>query len=165
VKGAAVSDRTQLRGFTFVELMMTLALMAVLALVAVPLAQLAVQREKEHALTASLVEIRAALDAYKRAADQGRIQVRLGESGYPKTLDDLVAGVPDIRSPTHANLYFLRRVPRDPFNTDATLDPADTWGKRAYASEPDDPREGADVFDVYSKSEKQGLNGITYNKW
>jgi general secretion pathway protein G len=155
----------RMRGFTFVELMMTLALMAVLALVAVPLAQLTVKREKEHELIAALVEIRAGIDAYKRAADQGRVQVRLGESGYPKTLRDLVAGVADIRSPTHANLYFLRRVPRDPFNTDADLDPADTWGKRSYASEPDDPREGADVFDVYSQSERPGLNGIAYRKW
>jgi general secretion pathway protein G len=160
-----MSTQMRMRGFTFVELMMTLALMAVLALVAVPLAQLTVQREREHELTAALVEIRAGIDAYKRAADQGRLQVRLGESGYPKSLDELVGGVADIRSPTHANLYFLRRIPRDPFNTDATLDAPATWGKRSYASEPDDPREGADVFDVYSQSEKVGLNGIPYRKW
>lgn len=153
------------RGFTFIELMMTLAVMGVLVLVAVPMAQVAVQRERERDLRVALAQIREALDAYKRAADQGRILVRLGESGYPKTLDELVEGVPDQRSPTKQNLYFLRSLPRDPMHPDPAAKPADTWVQRSYASPPDDPQEGADVFDVFSRSQAVGLNGVPYRLW
>jgi general secretion pathway protein G len=153
------------RGFTFIELMMTLAIMGVLVLVAVPMAQLTVQRQREHDLRIALAQIREGIDAYKRAADQGRVSVKLGESGYPKTLDDLVQGVPDLRSPTRKNLYFMRSLPRDPLNPDPLLPAAESWGLRSYASPPDDPASGDDVFDVYSRSEKKGLNGVPYNLW
>ncbi|AIY41401.1 putative secretion system X protein GspG-like [Collimonas arenae] len=152
-------------GFTFIELMMTLAIMGVLVLVAVPMAQISLQRDKEHELRRALIQIREGLDAYKRAADQGRIVVKIGESGYPKKLDELVEGVPDQRSPSRQNLYFLRSLPPDPMYQGATAKPAETWGLRSYASPPDDPNEGDDVFDVYSKSEKQGLNGVSYRQW
>jgi general secretion pathway protein G len=153
------------RGFTFIELMMTLAIMAVLAMVTVPMAQLAVQRAKERELRVALVQIREAIDAYKRAADQGRIVVRLGESGYPKTLAELVEGVPDQRSPTRKNMHFLRSLPRDPMNEDSGTPPVESWGLRSYSSPPEDPAEGDDVFDIYSKSNKQGLNGVPYRQW
>lgn len=153
------------RGFTFIELMMTLAIMGVLVLVAVPMAQLSVQREKERDLRLALAQIREALDAYKRAADQGRVMVRLGESGYPKTLDDLVEGVPDQRSPSRQKMYFMRSLPRDPMHPDPDRKAADTWAVRSYASPPDDPQSGEDVFDVYSSSEAVGLNGVPYKKW
>jgi general secretion pathway protein G len=153
------------RGFTFIELMMTLAIMGVLVLVAVPMAQVAVQREKERDLRLALAQIREGLDAYKRASDQGRVALKLGESGYPKTLADLAEGVPDQRSPTKQALYFLRALPRDPMHPDALLKATETWGLRSYASPPDDPQEGADVFDVFSKSTQVGLNGVPYRQW
>jgi general secretion pathway protein G len=153
------------RGFTFIELMITLAIMATLAMVAVPMAQVAVQREKERTLRAGLIEIREAIDAYKKAADGGRIKLGLGDSGYPKKLGDLVEGVPDERSTTRQNMYFLRRMPRDPFSTRGEQRAADTWAKRAYASPPDNPSEGSDVFDISSRSDLIGLNGVPLKQW
>ena len=155
----------RVRGFTFIELMITLAIMAVLVSVAVPMAQVAVQRQREHELRAALAQIREGLDAYKRAADQGRVAMKLGESGYPKSLDQLVEGVDDQRSPVKQKLYFLRRLPADPMHGDAASPAAATWGLRSYASPPTEPSEGDDVFDVYSLSDKVGLGGVPYRQW
>ncbi|RZT01888.1 general secretion pathway protein G [Duganella sp. CF402] len=153
------------RGFTLIELLVTLAILGLLSALVIPTAQVVVQRRQEQDLREALRDIRHALDAYKQAYDQGRITKTLAASGYPKTLELLAEGVPDLQSPRHTKIYFLRRVPRDPFNTDGTLADAQTWGKRSYASEPDQPREGEDVYDVYSLSEKSGLNGVPYKKW
>lgn len=153
------------RGFTFIELMMTLAIMATLAVVAVPMAQVAVQREKERSLRGALIEIREALEAYKRAADAGRIKVAATDSGYPKKLEELVEGVPDQRSPRKQAIYFLRKLPRDPFALRDELSAGETWAKRAYSSPPDNPSAGDDVFDVSSRSDKVGLNGIPLKQW
>lgn len=154
-----------MRGFTFIELLMTLAIMGVLAMVTVPMAQVAVQRNREHDLRLALAEIRQGLDAYKRAAEAGRIEVKVGESGYPKRLSALVEGVPDQRSPTRQPLYFLRALPRDPLHPDPGTPADQTWALRSYASPPDAPAEGDDVFDVRSRSELTGLNGVPYKKW
>lgn len=153
------------RGFTFIELMMTLAIMAVLAMVSLPLAEKAVQREKERELRVALAQIREAIDAYKRASDAGRIELKVGESGYPRSLDELVSGVPDQKHPNHRMIYFLRVLPADPTFPDSSAAPALTWGVRSYESSADEPRAGADVFDVYSLSSGVGGNGVPYRNW
>jgi general secretion pathway protein G len=153
------------RGFTLIELVITVAIVAVLASVALPLNELAVQRAKEQDLRRALRDIRDAIDAHKQAFDDGRIQKKIGESGYPKRLEDLVAGVEDQKSPKKERIYFLRRIPRDPLSDDGTKSPADTWGKRAYASPPDEPRDGDDVFDVFSLATGTGINGRPYREW
>ena len=147
------------RGFTLIELVITVAIVAILASVALPLNELVVQRAKEQDLRRSLREIRAALDAYKQASDEGRILKRIGESGYPKRLEDLVEGVEDQKSPKRERIYFLRRIPPDPLTAEGK------WALRAYASPPDDPREGEDVFDVFTTSSAKGINGRLYREW
>ena len=152
-------------GFTLIELLISLAVIAVIATMALPVAQMEVQRMNEITLQRDLQEIRAGLDSYRLAYDGGRIIHTVGASGYPPTLDVLVTGVEDARDPAKHKIYFLRNIPRDPFSTDNSLSNVDTWGKRSYMSEPDSPSEGADVFDVYSLSAATGLNGILYKKW
>jgi general secretion pathway protein G len=153
------------RGFTLIELLVTAAIVAVLAGVALPLAELTVKRSRENELRTALREIRNAIDAYKQAVDDGRIARKADESGYPPSLEVLVAGVEDQRSAKKTRIHFLRRIPREPMHADTSVDAAQTWGLRSYDSAPDDPREGRDVFDVYSRSERVGLNGIEYRQW
>ncbi len=154
-------------GFSYIEIVITVAILALLATAAVPAVELAVTRHKEAQLRQALREIRGAIDAYKQASDEGRIPREAGESGYPRRLEDLESGVVDAQDAGRKSIYFLRRLPRDPMHP-ATDDPtpaAQTWGKRSYGSPPDAPREGEDVFDVYSLNTAKGLNGIPYNQW
>jgi prepilin-type N-terminal cleavage/methylation domain-containing protein len=152
-------------GFTLIELLVTLAVLALLGTLVVPVAQVAVQRQHEQELRRSLREIRQAIDAYKRASDEGRIAKAAGATGYPPRLELLAEGVRDLRSPKQAKIYFMRRLPRDPFGSDPEFADAQTWGKRSYASEPEEPKEGDDVYDVYSLSPKLGLGGVPYSRW
>ncbi|WP_233805066.1 type II secretion system protein [Paraburkholderia sp. HP33-1] len=174
------------RGFTLIELVVTLALVGILALAVVPFSQLIVQREKEQQLSAALREIRTALDAYKEASDVGLIDREADASGYPPSLTVLVDGVKNAKDPKGGLLMFLRRVPRDPFFAgDPDTPPEDTWNVRAFGEAPahadasgtDSDTDssssdssgpdvaGKDVFDVTSKSDRVGINGIPYRLW
>jgi len=153
------------RGFTLIELVITLAIIGLLATAAMPLAQLVAKREKEAELRQALREIRTAIDAYKEASRGGHIKLELGASGYPPDLKSLYMGIEDQMSEKKVNLYFIRRVPRDPFFPDGTVAAEDSWGLRSYESPPDDPQPGDDVYDVYSHSAVKGLNGVAYNQW
>jgi len=154
-----------IRGFTLIELVITVAILGLLTSAAMPLAKMAAQRSNEADLRIALREIRTAIDAYKLAADQGRVEVKLGESGYPHSLQVLVDGVEDARSEAKIRIYFLRHIPRDPFFPDATVSAADTWGLRSYESPPDSPQPGDDVYDVYPLTNEVGINGVAYREW
>jgi general secretion pathway protein G len=149
------------RGFSLVELMVTLALMGVLATAVVPLLEVAAQRGRERELRQALWEIRDAIDAHKRAADGGLIE-KVGE-GYPRTLQTLVDGVPAL-SGGGGKRYFLRRLPRDPFASDKAA-PEQSWGLRSYRSSPQRPEPGDDVFDVFSRSDRTALDGTLVKHW
>jgi general secretion pathway protein G len=154
-----------MKGFTLIELLIAVAVVAMLASVAMPLNELVVQRAKEQELRRALRELRDGIDAYKQAADEGRVAKRPGESGYPRRLQDLVSGVEDEKNPKRARIHFLRRIPRDPFAEDNQVAAAESWGIRSYASPPEAPRDGEDVFDVFSLSNARGLNGRPYKDW
>ena len=153
------------RGFTLVEMVMTVAIVGVLASAAMPLASLVSQRSKEQELRQSLLQIREAIDAYRRDSDAGRIAKGATDSGYPKSLKDLTEGVVDQTSQKKKRIIYLRRLPRDPLVTDPSVSAAETWGLRSYDSPPEEPSPGNDVFDVYSLNKGVGLNGIPYSKW
>lgn len=152
------------RGFTLIEMLVVLTVMSVLAWAALPMAEMAHKRAKERELRSALATIRGALDDFKRAYDEGRITLKSGASGFPSSLQALVEGVEDAKSPRRAKLYFLRSVPRDPFS-DGTVPAEQTWALRSYASPPDTPRPGDDVYDVHSTSADIGLNGVAYRQW
>jgi general secretion pathway protein G len=153
------------RGFTLIELVIVIAIVSLLATVGMPLAKMATQRVKEAELREALRELRIGIDAYKRAAEQGRVMVEPDASGYPATLQVLVDGVDDARDPNKAKIYFMRHLPRDPFYPDSAAPPAESWGLRSYKSPPSDPQPGDDVYDVYTFAKGVGLNGVPYREW
>lgn len=157
--------RLRLAGFTLIELVVTLALVGLLALVSVPLFEITSTRLREQELRAALREIRAALDAYRTAAEAGVVAKGAADSGYPPSLEALTEGVESPKSLNGRRVVFLRRVPRDPFAPDPSLAPSQQWATRSYGSPVDDPQPGPDVYDVASRSRRIGLNGVAYKEW
>ncbi len=146
-------------GFSLVELIITVTLVAILAGLAIPLARNSIVRQREVELRRGLREMRVAIDRYKEASDLGLIQVTLGTEGYPDSLEILVEGVDQIGQ-VDRKLKFLRRIPIDPM-TNST-----EWGLRAYQDDPESASWGGDnVFDVYTKSIGVALDGTDYKNW
>jgi general secretion pathway protein G len=147
------------RGFTLIELIVTVTIIAILVGMAIPLARNSIKRQKERDLREALHEMREAIDKYKDASDKGQIQVTIDGGGYPAKLQDLVDGVPQLGQ-VDKKLKFLRRVPIDPM-TNST-----DWGLRSYQ---DDPKStswgGQNVFDVYTTSEGIAMDGTKYSEW
>jgi general secretion pathway protein G len=158
----SLSSRTSLSplgreaGLTLIELIVTVAILGLLASAAVPLARWNVKRVKERELHSDLWEMRRAIDAYKDAAEKGGIQTKVDSDNYPPDLDTLVKGV-EVKG---KKVRFLRRVPIDPMTNKPD------WGLRSEQDDPDsDSFGGQNVFDVYSKSQGTALNGTKYAEW
>jgi general secretion pathway protein G len=143
-------------GFTMVELVVAIAVIAILAGAAVPLARNVIKREKERQLRRALWEMRDAIDRYKDAADRNAFQQKVGTEGYPPDLETLVKGV----DANGKKLKFLRKIPVDPMTNDTE------WGMRSMQDDPDSTSWGGqNVFDVYTKSQGSGLDGTKYAEW
>ena len=164
------------KGFTLIEMIVTFTILAILAAVAIPLARTAVKREKEIELRRSLRTIRDAIDAYKKLADENRIEFEDDTEGYPPDLETLVEGVEVSggaqpgrmlrdrsrreREEDKKIVKFLRRIPKDPMTN--SFD----WGLRSYQDEPDSENWGGEnVYDVYTKSPGAALDGTKYKEW
>ena len=152
--------RRRQRGLSLIELIVAFTILMLLSTMAVPLARYKVKRDKELQLQRAVGEIRKAIDAYKDAADGGKLPPqKLGTDGYPETLDVLVEGV-KAAGQVDKKIKFLRRIPKDPFTN------SKDWGKR---SSQDDPKAnawgGQNVFDVYTKSTEKARDGTPYSEW
>jgi general secretion pathway protein G len=144
------------RGLTLVELIVTVAILTILATAAIPVARFQVKRDKERELHYDLWMMRDAIDKYKDAADRGAFQIKLESQGYPPDLETLVNGV-DVQG---KKLKFLRKIPVDPMTGQAD------WGMRSMQDDPDSNSWGGQsVFDVYSKSDGTALDGTKYSTW
>ena len=150
-------------GYTFVELLIVVTLLSILAAAAMPLVRVTVRRQKEAELRYTLREVRTAIDRYKDAVDRGLIagtNVRLGSEGYPPDLKTLVEGVTVANDASGRKLKFLRRVPLDPIMNSTD------WGMRSYQDSAETSSWGGqNVFDIYSKAPGKGLDGIPYRQW
>ena len=159
------------RGFTLIEMLITLALVGLLAMTSLPVYEVTARRLKESDLREALRAIRSGLDAYKAAVDSGALKREAGQSGYPPTLEILTESLQraDAADPNGTDaasrIVILRRLPRDPFFPDPQVPAAQTWNVRGYASRTDDPQPGTDVFDVSSKSTATALDGTPYASW
>ena len=145
------------RGFTLIELVVAATILAILSMMALPLARVTIQREKEKRLHQALWEMRDAIDRYKDMADRGMFQTKVDSMNYPPDLDTLVKGV---EGQAGKKYRFLRSIPTDPMTN------SKEWGMRSMQDDPDsDSWGGQNVFDVYSKSDGTGLDGTKYKDW
>ena len=164
------------KGFTLIEMIVTFTILAILAAVTIPLARTAVKREKEIELRRSMRTIRDAIDAYKKLADENRIEFDDKTEGYPPDLETLVEGVEvsgqaqvgriqrgrtqRTRNEDKKIIKFLRRIPKDPMSNSYD------WGLRSYQDDPDsDNWGGENVYDIYTKSLGIALDGTKYKEW
>lgn len=144
-------------GFTLAELVMVVALVAVLSTIALPVAKFTVKRQKEAELRLALRQVRTAIDEYKRLSDQGLIPIKLGGEGYPEELEELVEGVEIVGQATKHR--FLRRIPIDPMTREE-------WELRSYQDDPDATSWGGEnVYDIRTTSEGVALDGTNYSDW
>ena len=145
------------RGFTLIELIVAATILSILTLMALPLARVTVQREKEKMLREALWEMRDGIDRYKEAADRGAFQTKVDSQNYPPDLDELVKG---IEGQAGKKYRFLRSIPTDPMTN------SKEWGLRSMQDDADsDSWGGQNVFDVYTKSQGTGLDGTKYKDW
>jgi general secretion pathway protein G len=156
--------RSRAGGFTLAEMIITLSLLAVLALSALPLGKMAAKHGKEIELQRALRLVREAIDAHKKLADEKKITFDKDTEGYPPTLETLVEGVEvqeQREGKTEKRLVkFLRRIPKDPMTN--SFD----WGLRSYQDDPDSDNWGEEnVYDVYTKSQALALDGTRYRDW
>ncbi len=150
-------------GFTFIELLVTVGVLMVLASAALPLARVTMKRQREAELRKALREMRTAIDKFKDLADTQIIspmEVQFGSEGYPKSLETLVEGVARNNDASGTKIKLLRRIPIDPMTGEAE------WGMRSYQDRPDSTTWGGqNVYDVYSKSTAKALDGTNYKDW
>jgi general secretion pathway protein G len=146
-------------GLTLIELIVTMAIISVLAVGIIPLSQVSYKRTQEIELKRNLRIIRKALDEYKLISDEYKLAKQASDSGYPKQLEVLVQGM-DLGDEVQFKKKFLRRIPKDPMTEDGQ------WGLRSYFDEPDsDMWGGQDVYDVYTQSDQAALDGTPYREW
>jgi general secretion pathway protein G len=143
-------------GFSLLELIIATSILLILSTMVLPMARVTIKREKERRLRADLWEMRDAIDRYKLDADRGAFQTKVDSQGYPPDLDTLVKGV-DVQG---KKVRYLRRIPIDPM-TNST-----EWGLRSMQDDPDsDSWGGQSVFDVFTKSQDEALDGTKYKDW
>jgi general secretion pathway protein G len=148
--------RNAQRGFTLLELIVATVILSILTLMALPLARVTIQREKERQLRQALWEMRDAIDRYKETAERGGLQTKVDSQNYPPDLETLVKGV-DVQG---KKIRFLRSIPTDPMTK------SKEWGLRSMQDDPDsDSWGGQNVFDVYTKSQGTGLDDTKYKDW
>lgn len=160
-----IVQRSVIRGFTIIELLVVMAILGILSVAIMPLSEMLVTSQRERELKQALWEIRSAIDEYKKVVTSVDNAVPNSAAGYPPNLQVLVDGITHPKPEAGGrHVYFLRTIPRDPF-ADKALPADQTWRLRSFTSPSEKPAPGAEVFDVHSSSDGEALNGSRYAKW